>query len=102
MALRVRNRSGGDGVVTLNVAANRFEPVAFGDAAGFRQFMQRMKVCMPALTGKMPAKDMAKYKRGLDAMRDATISNNHALWLKKRRELRAAQLKALKALGGFF
>ena len=99
MAVRLRKRSGGESVATINVPVNRLEPVAFG--RGFRAFMAKLKTVMPILEGDIPPRDRPEWRRRIEAMTDGIISNNEKLWLRKKRDLRRAQIAAIRALGGF-
>lgn len=96
--VRTRQRSTGEAVATVNVAANRLDPERFGSRAAFIQFVKDLREEVPLLGGKLNATSPAEkriIKQAMDQIREGLITNLEA----KRRRLIRMRKQAIFSAG---
>jgi len=64
------------GVATINVPANRLDPVEFGDEAQFQEFVRTMRELLPILSGKSSPATKAKIDKGMVALMEGMVENS--------------------------
>jgi hypothetical protein len=81
VTVRVRRRSTGLATATLNVPANRLEPISFG-LAHWERFRDDMRRLVPALEGKFDADPAgaAKIRKVLASIADSVVTTKDAAY----------------------
>ena len=80
---RPRESSRFGAVVTVNVAANRLEPISFG-VAQFAQFREDLRTLVPALDADLTdARSVIEIREALAEIADLTLSNKEAEFRRK-------------------
>jgi hypothetical protein len=102
LVLKVRTRSSGESVITLDCAGNRFDPRTFGggEPALIANVIQRIQQYVPSLGGKLTGRTAVEYDRMLREVAQLVVAAGEAQRRALEVRLRQLQMKVLRSIAG--